>query len=525
VSAAIDVRDLFRVHQTAEGDAAALQGLSLTIRDGEVVTVLGPSGSGKTTFLRILAGLDRPSAGIVRVYGLELGKLPARELARYRTRTIGYADQHYARALSPELTARELVGLELGLAGATVGERLRRADELLERVGLTDKRSARPAELSGGEQQRVAVAASVAHRPRLFLADEPTGELDAESAALVYATIGELVRAERCTAVIVSHDPASTEIADRIVQIRDGRVSEETTRELGGEEAIVVGRGGWLRLPEELLRRSGIRGHASARLEGGEIVVAARGNPGPVETTPAARRQRVAAETEAVAHVHGLTKIYGRGTAARAALQDLAAEFRSASLTAVTGPSGSGKTTLLHVLAGLELPTAGDVDVLGTELTALDRAARARFRRDHVGYVGQQPGLVPALSALENVELALALRGRPPDGAAETLAAVGLEDRATQRVSRLSTGERGRVAIARALAARPELLLADEPTSRLDQANALAVGALFVRLAREHGTAIVCATHDPLLIEQADDVVSLGEAASGGTDVPITAGV
>jgi ABC-type lipoprotein export system ATPase subunit len=490
VNPAIEVRDLFRVHQTAEGDAAALQGLSLTVRDGEVVTVLGPSGSGKTTFLRILAGLDRPSAGIVQVYGLELGKLPAGDLARYRTRTVGYAD------------------------------------ELLERVGLADRASARPAELSGGEQQRVAVAASVAHRPRLFLADEPTGELDAESAALVYATIGELVRSERCTAVIVSHDPASTEIADRIVQIRDGRVSEETTRELGGEEAIVVGRGGWLRLPEELLRRSGIRSHASARLEEGAIVVSPSGEEstraeGP---SPPARPERPA-ETAVVGRVRGLTKIYGRGPTARAALEDLTAELRGSTVTAVTGPSGSGKTTLLHVLAGLELPTAGEVDVLGTELTTLDRAARARFRRDHVGYVGQQPGLVPALSALENVALALELRGKPADDAAEMLGAVGLEDRAAQRVSRLSTGERGRVAIARALAAQPELLLADEPTSRLDQANALAVGALFVRLTREHGTAIVCATHDPLLIDQADAVVSLGGPASAGTDVPITAGV
>jgi ABC-type lipoprotein export system ATPase subunit len=509
VSAAIEIRDLFRVHQTAEGDAAALQGLSLTIREEEIVTVLGPSGSGKTTLLRILAGLDRPSAGIVRVLGLELGKLPARDLARYRTRTVGYADQHYARALSPELTARELVGLELGLAGATRGEQLRRADELLEHIGLANKRAARPGELSGGEQQRVAVAASIAHRPRLFLADEPTGELDADSAALVYATMGDLARAERCTAVIVSHDPASTAIADRIVQIRDGRVSEETTRELGGEEAIVVGRGGWLRLPEELLRRSGIHGHASARLEAGEIVVSPRGNPGPAEAAHAAPVAPVV-ETRPVVSVRGLTKVYGRGTTARAALERLDAELRGSTLTAVTGPSGSGKTTLLHLLAGLELPTAGEVDALGTEVTTLDRAARARFRRDHVGYVGQQPGLVPALSALENVELALALRGRPPTGAREMLVAVGLEDRAGQRVSRLSTGERGRVAIARALAARPELLLADEPTSRLDQANALAVGALFVRLAREHGTAIVCATHDPLLIEQADAVVALG---------------
>ncbi|HWJ45558.1 MAG TPA: ABC transporter ATP-binding protein, partial [Gaiellaceae bacterium] len=252
MTTAIEVRDVFRVHQTAEGDAAALQGLSLMVREHETVTILGPSGSGKTTLLRLLAGLDRPSAGTVRIFGTELGKLPARDVARYRTRTVGYADQHYARALAPELTARELVGLELGLAGATNAQRDRRADELLERVGLTQKRDARPAELSGGEQQRVAVAASLAHRPRLFLADEPTGELDSASARLVYDTIGELLRAERCTAVIVSHDPESASIADRVVRIRDGRVSEESGGELRNE-SIVVGKGGWLRLPEELL--------------------------------------------------------------------------------------------------------------------------------------------------------------------------------------------------------------------------------------------------------------------------------
>jgi ABC-type lipoprotein export system ATPase subunit len=506
VSAAIEVRDVFRVHQTPEGDAAALQGLSVTVREGETVTVLGPSGSGKSTFLRILAGLDRPSAGSVRVFGTELGKLPARDVARYRTRTIGYADQHYARALAPELTARELVGLELGLAGATSTERNRRADELLERVGLAGKRAARPAELSGGEQQRVAVAASLAHGPRLFLADEPTGELDAASARLVYNTIGELIRSERCTAVIVSHDPESASIADRVVRIRDGRVSDESGGDVG-EDSIVVGRGGWLRLPEELLRRSGIRTHASARLEGREIVVTSGERPAEEEdargVTPGVAP---VVESSPVARLRGLTKSYGT----RTVLDGLEAEFRSSTLTAVVGPSGSGKTTLLHLLAGLELPDRGDVDVLGTHLEKRDRSGRARFRRDHIGYIGQQPGLVPTLSALENVELALELRGLPAEAARETLAAVGLEDRTQQRVSRLSTGERGRVAIARALAPRPQLLLADEPTSRLDQANAIAVGALFVRLAREYGAAVVCATHDPLLIEQADETLLLG---------------
>jgi ABC-type lipoprotein export system ATPase subunit len=502
VTTAIDVRDVFRVHQTAEGDAAALQGLALTVREGETVTVLGPSGSGKSTFLRILAGLDRPSAGTVRVFGTELAKLPARDVARYRTSVVGYADQHYARALAPELTARELVALELGLAGATREEQERRADELLERIGLTAKRDSLPAELSGGEQQRVAVAASLAHRPKLFLADEPTGELDAHSAQLVYDTIGELIRAERCTAVIVSHDPESASIADRVILIRDGRVSEESGGTLG-EESIVVGRGGWLRLPEELLRRSGIRTHATARLEGRDIRVSGEETTESLPTPEQLERPR---ETKLVAALKGVGKSYG----ARRVLDGMQATFESSTLSVVTGPSGSGKTTLLHVLAGLELPDSGLVAVLGANITQLDRAGRAEFRRDHIGYIAQQPGLVPTLSARENVELALVLRNLPPDAAREALVAVGLEDRIEQRVSRLSTGERGRVAIARALASRPELLVADEPTSRLDQANAIAVGTLFVRLAREYGAAVVCATHDPLLIEQADETLRLG---------------
>jgi putative ABC transport system ATP-binding protein len=224
-----------------------------------------------------------------------------------------------------------------------------------------------------------------------------------------------------------------------------------------------------------------------------------------MESTPDAEPLARPRETELVAALKGVTKSYG----ARKVLAGVDATFASSTLTVVTGPSGSGKTTLLHVLGGLELPDAGLVAVLGTNVAQLDRTGRAEFRRDHIGYVGQQPGLVPTLSALENVELALALRGKPPDDARDALVAVGLEDRIEQRVSRLSTGERGRVAIARALAPRPELLLADEPTSRLDQANAIAAGTLFVRLAREYGAAVVCATHDPLLIEQADEMLRL----------------
>jgi ABC-type lipoprotein export system ATPase subunit len=506
---AIELRDVFRVHSTPEGDAAALQGLSLRVADGEVLTVLGPSGSGKSTLLRILAGLDRPSAGVVRVYGEEIGKLPNRQLARYRSSLLGYADQHYTRALSPELTARELVALQLGLRGAAGSKRLARADELLERVGLATKRDRLPAQLSGGEQQRVALCAALAHRPRVFLADEPTGELDAATADQVYATLAELVREHGCTTVLVSHDPESTRIADRIVRIRDGRVSEEWARDGAESDTIVVGRGGWLRLPEELLLRAGIGTHATARFEAGGVVVeplagsTVAASPVPGTEVPGTVTAQAGG---VVVAAHGLAKRFGETRV----LDDLSLELRGGLLHAVTGPSGSGKTTLLHLLAGLEVADGGSIEVDGVELTGLDRSGRAALRRAKIAYVGQQVGLVSHLSALENVELALAVRGiedRP--AALSALESVGLTERATQRVSRLSQGERARTAIARAIAPRPALLLADEPTSRLDGANAVSVAVLLGRLARATGAAVVCATHDPLVIEQADQTVAL----------------
>jgi ABC-type lipoprotein export system ATPase subunit len=511
---AIEARDVFRVYATPEGDAAALQGLTLQVEEQEVLVVLGPSGSGKSTLLRILSGLDRPSAGFVRVFGREVGKLRGRDLATYRSDLLGYVEQHYSRALDPDLSARQLVGIQLGLAGADRKARERRADELLERVGLEDKRGSRPGELSGGEQQRVAVCAALAHRPSLLLADEPTGELDAASAALVYDLIGELAREQGCTTVLVSHDVESTRIADRIVRVRDGRVSEEAGR-TGSEETLVVARGGWLRLPEELLARAGIGERARAELAGEHIVVRSA-DLGPREAAEPEAPPSIepAADGRIVVEARGVEKSYGHDAQRRVVLAGVDASFGAGRLVAVTGPSGSGKTTLLHLLAGLVDPNEGKIVVLGRELAGLDREARAALRREDVAFIGQDPGLTPFLSARENVELGLALRNfsarDAEERALDALTRVGLGERVEQRAGRLSAGERQRVAIARAVAADARLLLADEPTARLDEANALAVGALFVRLAREAGVAVVVATHDPLVVDQADATLELG---------------
>ncbi len=502
----VEARDLFCVYPGSNGGVAALQGLTLDVDEGEICVVLGPSGSGKTTLMRVLAGFERASAGSIVVSGVELGSLSERRLADYRARTLGYADQHYWRALAGELTAEELVAVPLGLQGAREPERLARAHGLLERVGLRDRAGALPGELSGGEQQRIALCAALAHRPRLLIADEPTGELDEVSAAAVYTLLAELSREEGVTALVVSHDPRSAAIADRVVHIRDGRVSEERS---GEGAAVVVGRGGWLRIPEDALHDAGISDRATVTVREGVVEL----RPVGVLRESPLMLPDIEGTAGAVVELRGVSRRYGLDVA----LDTVTATFSPGRLAVVTGPSGSGKSTLLSLVAGLDLPDEGELVIGGVSISSLDRDARARFRRDTIAFIGQSPGLSGFLSARENVEIGLAIRGvegiDAHERAIDALVAVGLGEHADRPADLLSAGQRERVAVARALAARTPVILADEPTSRVDVAAALTLGGLFADIAHEHGTTFVCATHDPVLIGFADDDVQLRAGA------------
>jgi len=507
---AVDLRDAFRIHRSIGGTAVALQGLTLQVEEGEIVVVLGPSGSGKTTLLRTIALFDALSAGNVRVLGADVGSLGPSAAARFRAQNLGLLDQHYARALSPELSCVHTVALTLELLGSSRSEARTTASALLERVGLGDRRDDRPGTLSGGEQQRVALCAALAHRPRLLLADEPAGELDAENGETVYALVAQLVRERRGTAVVVSHDDAAADIADRLLYVRDGRVVEEGRPRR--QTSLVVTEPGWIRLPDPLLDALGSPRRLHAEQRGGELVITSSGDDAGLGISrPVAQDGPPARAGDAVAELREVVRHF-RG-AARPVLDGLSRTFESGTFTAVVGRSGSGKTTLLHLLAGLDRPDRGNVLLRGHEIGRMSRSAVAFLRRQHVALVTQEPGLIPHLTVRENVEFALLIRDAVDNAAAKAarvLAEVGLADRLDHRADRLSAGERQRVAIARALAARPAILLADEPTARLDHASARAVGALFARLARNMGTAVVCATHDAAVIEHADSELLLG---------------
>lgn len=225
--------NLVKIYKVAELEVVALQGLDLLVERGELMGIVGPSGSGKSSLMNILGGLDRPSAGRVWVDGHDLLKMSNAGLDRYRRAKVGFVWQQSSRNLISYMNAQANVELPLTLAGYAGRKKSERARELLEIVGLGERRFHHLNELSGGEQQRVAIAVSLANTPSLLLADEPTGEVDSVTALTIYQTFKDLNRELGLTILIVSHDPNIARHVERVVAIRDGKTATETIRQSG----------------------------------------------------------------------------------------------------------------------------------------------------------------------------------------------------------------------------------------------------------------------------------------------------
>jgi len=261
---------LVRIYTAPGGiEVQALQGLDLLVDEGELIAMVGASGSGKSTLMNILAGLDVPTAGAVRVAGNDLAAMNSRQRLTYRRRTVGFIWQQTSRNLLPYLTSQQNVGLPMRLAGQSKHKRTTRAGELLELLGISHCLHRRPDQMSGGEQQRCAIAVALANEPKVLLADEPTGELDSATATEVFGALQTANSELGVTVLIVTHDPAVSSVVRRVVAIRDGRTSTETHRQAvetgDGEvadhavEYAVLDRAGRLQLPKEMTEPLGMR--------------------------------------------------------------------------------------------------------------------------------------------------------------------------------------------------------------------------------------------------------------------------
>jgi len=276
--------NLVRIYQTGDVEVQALQGLDLLVGRGEMVAVVGASGSGKSTLLNILSGLDKPTAGAVRVAGRDLMALKARDRLDYRRRAVGFIWQQTARNLLPYLSARENVMLPMSFAGIRRARRAARAGELLDLLGVGDCANRRPAQMSGGQQQRAAIATALANSPQVLFADEPTGELDSATSSEVFAAMRSANRELGVTVVVVTHDTAVSERVGRTIEIRDGRISTETVRpgadaadddqaEAAAQSYAVLDRAGRVQLPREYIDALSLRERVLLALEPDHIGV------------------------------------------------------------------------------------------------------------------------------------------------------------------------------------------------------------------------------------------------------------
>ncbi|MDI4650002.1 ABC transporter ATP-binding protein [Cohnella hashimotonis] len=280
---------LVKIYKASNLEVFALQGLDLSVESGELMAIIGNSGSGKSTLLNMLGGLDRPTAGSLTVDGKDMLKMKESELVRYKRESVGFVWQNNARNLIPYLTALENVELPILLSGRR--KRLR-ALELLEAVGLGHRARNKLHQLSGGEQQRVAIAIALANQPRLLLADEPTGSVDSRMAEQILDLFRDLNRQLNLTIVIVTHDPLLAKKVDRVVAIRDGKISSEMLRRKSYDEELkeleaspeqeeshveyaILDKAGRLQVPADYLQAIGIKDTNKVRLElsDGQIIL------------------------------------------------------------------------------------------------------------------------------------------------------------------------------------------------------------------------------------------------------------
>ncbi len=462
---AAECQDLVKVYRTAASSVHALRGITAQFPGGAMTVVAGPSGSGKSSLMRLLAGLDRPDSGTLVVDGVRIDRGSSRALRRLRRRSVGYVFQRASDNFFPHLT----VGEHLAMATRGSG---RPPDiepgEILQILGMSHRVDHRPAELSGGEQARAAMAQILAGGSTIVVADEPTAELDSASAGGLLRAVRQLME-RGVTFVVASHDAAVIRRSDHLVELEHGLVRRKVRTR--GEHAPV---------PQFRSLETSV-----------------------TEDVDSARSR------SAVLDASSVSKTYRRGSEEVHAVRDATFSVFEGELIGLVGRSGSGKTTLLNMAAGWERPDAGQVSVGGTD------PSDDIPTWDEIAILPQRLGLIAEFTIRENIEYPARLTKRLSavswliDGLINALGLTALQDRYPKETS---VGEQQRAALARALVLSPKLLLADEPTGHQNTEWAETM-LRELREATMKGTACLAATHDEALLRYVDRVLAMSDGS------------
>ncbi|MHA2369945.1 MAG: ATP-binding cassette domain-containing protein [Candidatus Hodarchaeales archaeon] len=554
-------QDLIKVFENpfTKESVHALRGCDFYLREKEFVTIVGPSGSGKTTLLRIISGLERPTGGMIRLGNLDYTKLSPFHFSLLRQHKIGLVEQFVDQNLLPSLSVFENLLLTARQRGFSRKDARRAAEQLLKEWSLHHLRDRKAGRISGGEGQRASVLATLIKKPLMILADEPTGQLDADNSEIVQEALQSAIKDIGSSVIVVTHDQSFEKKANRTFRIENGRLSsiieKETDAEPGFPDLLTedvmikpkepkttstievdasepgreehfeayVDQFHHVKLPQPIVERLKIRQTIEFHIDSSNRVWLLNPQkeaddrkelPAPISFEHAVETlwENLPPETELRKTLAGpailcedVCKAYAENSQKQSVFDDFSCEISSGEFIAITGVSGVGKSTLLNMIPGLIKSDSGDIMILDTSLTDLSSKELSFFRRNYIGVVRQNKGLFPGMTPYEN--LALILSTQESDAKAQEawlqalLDACQISHRAHSPVEALSGGERQRAAIACALVKAPPILALDEPTANVDSEIAQNIMELLLAIHRRLQPTVVLATHDLSLVQ------------------------
>jgi putative ABC transport system ATP-binding protein len=491
---------LVKSYYTETGVVRALEGIDATFATGTVTAVVGPSGSGKSSLLRLLAGMDRPTAGEVTVAGISLNAISNRKLRKVRHGMVGYVFQRPSDNFISYLTVSEHLRLA---AGSPPPEGAPKPEELLKALGIGERADHLPHELSGGEQQRAAFAQVLMTNPGLVVADEPTAELDGQSGEDLLRVVKGLTDIG-IAFIIATHDAKVARMADRKIEIDHGRLKSSVRS--ATRPAVE---------PKRILEATSTSTRLSSTRRPYENSPHSifRRNPKPVH--------EMTADVPLIELKH-ISKTYLRGSEHVHAVEDVSLDLAPGKVLGLMGRSGSGKTTLLNIVAGWETADKGTIAWFDPDGTRRETTHQGRLPWKQAAVVPQKLGLIEELSVRKNIEYPARLDGTLDEHRArvdELITQFGLEDLADRVPAETSVGQQQRVALARALVMSPRLLLADEPSGHQD---ARWVNDVFkaLKAAADVGTCCLIATHNEEVAEFFDTIFQMSEGHLAGQVTP-----